>query len=253
MALGLAPNNLMTRLVQPPNDLRSAYEDFLEAFRSAAEDANKEVQFSNVPLPSCFTAPGDNAIAEFTTFVYLKDWPCKRLQGSKRLDVVIKARERFRRGSEWQLTKSTVYLNYLVDSGSGCQLVQSLHYDFEEPGQPGHPFFHVHLNVEPIPRDELVSKGINLDFDVPHPERECFVTTRIPTADMTFASVLYCLMADHLGSDTTGSGAGIFAGFAKEVQKIENRLPSLSFDALRDSLQRSFGNFKSPHWFAHMF
>jgi hypothetical protein len=238
--------------VVPPNALRSAYEDFREAFRSAAEDANREVYFSNVPIHDCFTDSGDAASADFTYFVYLKDWPCRKLAGTKQLDVIVKVRERFHRdGQQWRLTKSTVYVNYLVVGDGRRILAQALHYDFDEAGQPAHPFFHVQLTVDPIPQHELASKGIVVDFEVPNPAGECFVASRIPTPDMTFASVLYCLMADHMGAGT-GSGPAIFDTFANNVRPIQPRLPTLSFEALRNSLQASFGNFKSPHWFAHM-
>ena len=240
----------MPRVV-PPNALRSAYEDFREAFRSAAEDANREVQFSSVPIKDCFTDSGDAASAEFTYFVYLKNWPCRRLTRTKQLDVVVKVRERFRRGGQWQLTKSTVYVNYFVVTDGRRVLAQALHYDFDEAGQPAHPFFHLQLMDDPIPQNELANTGINVEFEVREPAGECFVATRIPTADMTFASVLYCLMADHMGAGT-GSGPAIFTAFAKNVKTIQGRLPPLSFDALRNSFQASFRNFKSPHWFAHM-
>jgi hypothetical protein len=241
----------MSRVISAPYKLRSAYEAFLEAFKIAVEDANREVIFSTVPLNACFTDPGDPENVDFKTFLHLKDWPCRKLEKGRRLDVVIKALERFKR-PEWRLTKSTVYLNYILVSDSKSELVQSLHYDFDEGGQPAHPFFHLQLNVEPIPQDELVDSGFDIEFSLPAPAPECWVTTRIPTSDMTFASVLYCLMADHLGTDTTGIGAGIFAQFNETVSKLQDRLPPLSFNALRQSVQRS-SDFKSSHWFAHMF
>lgn len=240
----------MPRVV-PPNALRSAYEDFREAFRSAVEDANREVYFSNVPIHDCFTDSGDAALADFTYFVYLKDWPCRRLARTKQLDIVVKVRERFRRAGQWQLTKSTVYVNYLVVTEGRRLLAQALHFDFDEAGQPAHPFFHVQLTEDPIPQHELAGIGINVDFEVRDPTGECFVATRIPTSDMTFASVLYCLMADHMGAGS-GSGPAIFASFANSVKAIQGRLPLLSFDALRNSFQASFASFKSSHWFAHM-
>jgi hypothetical protein len=240
----------MPRVV-PPNALRSAYEDFRAAFESAAEDANRAVYFSTVPIGDCFTDSGA-AIADFTYFVYLKDWPCRKLARAKQLDVIVKVREQFRRaGPQWHLTKSTVYVNYLVVADGRRILTQALHYDFDAAGQPAHPFFHVQLTEDPIPQHELASAGINVDFEVRNPAGECFVATRIPTSDMTFASVLYCLMADHMGAGTA-PGPGIFASFAKNVKSIEARLPQLSFDALRNSLRGSFDSFKSAHWFAHM-
>ena len=67
---------------------------------------------------------------------------------------------------------------------------------------------------------------------------------------MTFTSVLYSLMADHLCADKRD---GIFHQFADKVQAIKHeRLPPLRFEALKGSFGKSFTHFKSPHWFAHM-
>jgi hypothetical protein len=145
----------------------------------------------------------------------------------------------------WLLKRSTVYLNYFVVSNTTAVLVQSLHYDFVEGGQPHHPFFHVQLTHEPIPEADLRSTGFDLQLKLQEPSSECWVTTRIPTSDMTLASVLYCLVADHLGT-------GFFGQFAERVHSIQERLPPPSFDALKNSIQKSAAHLKSSHWFAHM-
>lgn len=230
--------------VLPPYKITSAYEDFIEAFRSAVEAANFEVVFPRRPLCSCFTKLGDSTDAEFEICLYLKGCPCRPLAGCKRLDIVIKALETFMMPS-WLLTKSSVYLNYFVVSDSAADLVQSLHYDFVDGGQADHPFFHLQLTDELIPEGELRSTGFDLEVRVPKQPNECWVTTRIPTPDMTLASVLYCVVADHLG-------AGSFKQFAENVHSIQDRLPPPSFDALKKSLARTSTHFKSSHWFAHM-
>jgi hypothetical protein len=242
---GSVPDTRMgTQTVLPPNPVGSAYESLIEAFRGAAEDANLSVHLPSRPVRSCFLQPGDATTAEFKESLYLKDWPCRRLAGSKRLDVAIMALETFARPS-WSLTKSTVYLNYFVVSDSKAELVQALHYDFVQDGQVGHPFFHVQLSDELIPVDDLRNAGFDLELDASAPSNHCWVTTRIPTPDMTLASVLYCLVADHLG-------AGVFSQFAKDVHSIQDRLPSPNFDPMRKSLQKSMAHLKSSHWFAHM-
>jgi hypothetical protein len=229
----------------PPNDVGSAYEAYLEAFRRAAEMANQKVKFPDRPIRSCFSQSG-NERAVFNRCLYLKGWPCRRLDANKRLDIVVKALETFTTVPEWLLTKSTVYLNYLVVSNSGAKLVQSLHYDFVAGGQPDHPLFHVQLDLELIPENELRSTGFDIDVNLPREPNECWVTSRIPTPDMTFPSVLYCLVADHLG-------AGIFKEFAKSIDSmLEGRLPPPNFDSLKRSMEESSAHFKSSHWFAHI-
>src|SRR4051812_42721737 len=115
--------------VTPPNKIGSAYEAFLEAFSTAAAAANHEVKFPDRPVRSCFRKIGDTSVV-FERCLYLKDWPSRRLGTNKRLDIAVKTLETFTTEPEWQLTKSTVYLNYLIVSNSTAKLVQSLHYDF---------------------------------------------------------------------------------------------------------------------------
>jgi hypothetical protein len=158
------------------------------------------------------------------------------------LDIVIKAVETFET-PKWVLTKSTVSVNYIVVKDSTAKLAQSLHYDFIATGQKDHPFFHAHLTDGRIPEDDLRDAGFELQL--PEQPSDCWVTTKIPTPDMTLASVLYCVVADHLG-------AGHFKQFAQKVEAIQGRLPHPGFDAIRKSLQTSSKHFKSSHWFAHM-
>jgi len=233
---------MTSQTVLPPNHVRSAYEEFLEAFRTAVEGANLNLSNQSRPLKSSFVEAGSNDTAAFTWSFYLKGWPCRRLPKNKRLDIVVKAMETFQRPA-WVLTKSTVYVNYFVISDAGPTLAQSLHYDFVEGGQHHHPFFHVQLTDELIPTDDLRSAGFELP--VPVSANECYVTTRIPTPDMTLASVIYCLMADHLG-------AGGFSQFAENVESIQNRIPAANFEAIKKSLGQFTAHFKSSHWFSHM-
>lgn len=233
-----------TQPVKPPYAVGGAYESLIETFRKTAEDADRNISLLPPPVLSCFTQPGSAATAEFKECFYLKNWPCRKLGGDKRLDIVVKALETFARPA-WSLTKSTVYVNYFVVSGSEAELVQSLHYDFVQDGQDDHPFFHVQLTHELIPETDLRSAGFDLEVKASSQTNHCWVTTRIPTPDMTLASVLYCLVADHFGE-------GVFRQFAKDVHSVQERLPSPNFEAMKKSLQKSMVHFKSSHWFAHM-
>lgn len=230
-----------------PNTIRGAYETFFEAFRKAGNMDNVSVSFSTLPLPDCFTDSGSKATVEFNRCVYLKDLRCQRLPGSKRLHVVIRVREEIIKvNGEWLLAHSTVYLNYFVVSNSTALLAQSLHYDFKDGGQPNHPFFHVELTDELIPVEHIRSTGFDLELKLPEQQVECWVTTRIPTPDMSFTSVLYSLAADHLQPH-------IFKQFAEDVESIiQKQIPRPAFDQLRESLKMNSLHFKSPHWFAHM-
>lgn len=230
--------------VNVPYHVWGAYEQFLEEFRQSIEEANAQVSFPDAPLVSCFTESGEATTVAFKRCLYLKDCPCRKLPRGKRLDIVIMALEEITRNS-WLLKRSTVYLNYIVVSNSQARLVQSLHYDFVEGGQANHPFFHVQLTDEPIPEADLRVTGFDLELKLPEPSNECWVTSRIPTCDMTLVSVLYCLVAHHLEE-------AIFRQFAERVDSIQERLPPPNFEALKGSLQQPSPHFKSSHWFAHM-
>lgn len=231
------------RLVIPPNPICLAYESFVDKFRRAVEEMNGQVLPSYVPIKSCFSESSDRGRSDFTIRLWLKGCPCERLPRGRRLDVVIKALETLDRSS-WVLIRSSVYLNYFLIANTMCQLVQSLHYDFVDGGQANHPFFHVQLTDKSMPEDDLRSVGFDLQLDVSEKPSQCWVDTRIPTPDMTLASVLYCLAADHL--------AKIFSQFAESVDAVQGRLPALRFEALTKSLKKSSLHFKSSHWFAHM-
>lgn len=230
----------------PPTIWR-AYESYLQNFQLAVEEASGQVFFPDRPVVSSFTDSGHGV--EFRRCLYLRGLPSRRLSRGKRLDLVIEALEQLERQTEgrntvWTLHKSTVHLNYIVVSAGAGKLAQSLHFDFDENGQIDHPFFHLQLTDEPIAADECMAAHV--DFEMQETDRtECYVTTRIPTCDMTLTSVLYCVAADHLGGT-------IFNGFAQRVDAMQDRFPPLRFEALKNSVAETSVHFKSIHWFAHM-
>ncbi len=232
------------KVVGTPNQVRGAYQDFLNYFEIAIENNNGFMFKPDPPLASWFVDSGAGSV-EFKGCFYLKNLQCRRLKGGKRLDVVAVGREELERSDPWRVKKSTVYLNYFTVADDKAQLVQSLHFDFDEKGQPEHPFFHLQLTHDLIPGADRLSAKFDLELH-PSPDNasECVVTTRIPTPDMTLTSVLYCLAADHLRTDT-------FQEFAERVEPIQGRLPILSFDALKASVSKVPAHFKSSHWFAH--
>jgi len=230
-----------SKVVGTPNQVRSAYEDFLGAFELALEDNAGQVLAADRPLHSCFTDFGQGTV-QFKRCLYVKNLPCRRLSGGKRLDVVIMGVEELERGDPWRVKKSTVYLNYFSVINTKGQLVQSMHFDFNEDVQTDHPVFHVQMSDEMIPKADMQSAHVDLEVQPVHPLNECWVTTRIPTPDMTLTSVLYILAADHLRTD-------IFDQFVKRVEPIQRRLPPLRFDTIKTSVQKTLTHFRSSHWF----
>jgi len=233
------------RTITPPPALSTAYVSLFEAFRDAVENAGGTVKLPSRAVSASFIERS-RTTADFAWSFYLKNWPHRRLSRGQRLDLLVSTLEAFDT-SPWRLTKSTVYMNsFIATSATTADLVQSLHFDFDSAGQDCHPYFHVQLSDELIP-DAHIADLRDDDFDLtlrPAQGQDlCFVTMRIPTAEMTLASVMYCLVADHLPR--------AFPEFARRIHIIQNRLPPPGFDALRASLRRS-RHFKSSHWFAHM-
>jgi hypothetical protein len=239
----------VSKVIQAPNKIRTAYEDFLGSFQIAVEEANGQVFAPDRPIGSCFTDSG-RATVEFKRCLYVRGLPSRRLNRSKRLDLIVMGLEELERGTGdnkdlWTLRKSTVRLNYIVVSDASGKLVQSLHFDFDQAGQADHPFFHVQLGDELISPGEYPAGHLDFEWESPPEPSECYVTARIPTSDMTLTSVLYCLAADHLNGD-------IFKQFALKVDPIQDRLPPLRFEALKNSVAKAAFHFRSSHWFAHM-
>ena len=229
------------KVVATPNQVRSAYEDFLGAFEKAVEDNAGQVFFPDPPLNSCFTDSGHGTV-NFKRCLYIKDLPCRRLSGAKRLDVVIVGLEELERDHTWRVRKSTVYLNYFTVADAKAQLVQSMHFDFDENVQTDHPVFHVQMSADMISPADRQSAHFEIEAQPLHVSNECWVTTRIPTPDMTLTSVLYTLAADHLRTE-------IFTQFVKGVEPIQHRLPPLRFETIKTSVQKSLKHLKSSHWF----
>ena len=226
-----------------PYKITGAYEAFLAEFQKVIEDADGRVVEPSA-IPSCFRQSAQTDSVDFEMCLRVKKCPCKKqLPRGKQLDIVIKALERLEKGS-WSLVRSTVYVNYFLLTDSTARLVRAFHYDFEKGGQVAHPLFHMQLLDETIPEPDLRSVGFEGTTKLPEEALESCIGTRIPTADMTLSSVLYCLVADHLE-------APAFGHFAKNVRSIQDRLPTLGFDTLKASLEASAAHFKSSHWFAH--
>ena len=73
-----------------------------------------------------------------------------------------------------------------------------------------------------------------------------FRMQRIQTSDMTLASVLLCLAADHLEP-------AAFVDFKARVIEIQKSMPVPRYHAgMRKSLGNDLSRLGSSHWFAHM-
>jgi hypothetical protein len=140
------------------------------------------------------------------------------------------------------LTQSTVRVNYFEIKGHAAKMVECIHYDYVHPPQDDqHPVFHAQFDDKPITPDGGLRGSFN--YTVEFKGFRCFKSARIPTADMTFSSVLLSLAADHLGGS-------FFQSFKEKVLSLQDRLPHPDIEDLRRSLGSRCTHLKSSHWFA---
>ncbi|HMG11728.1 MAG TPA: hypothetical protein VK571_01000, partial [Gemmatimonadaceae bacterium] len=160
--------------------------------------------------------------------------------GKERINILVQAREKIRREDQLLLT-SVVAVNYFeVPSG---QLLQAFHFDYD-PDQADHPLFHMQVTNRCIelPPGYVEQLEINIP---PEPAARVLRCARIPTCDMTFASVLLCLTADHVGGT-------IFAEFLERICELQQEMPQPDIGKLSDSLGAALTNVRSSHWFRHL-
>lgn len=215
------------------------YEALIQELKDVGTKANCGDVTEAKPIHSCFRS--DTAGNElFECALHLKEWRWKGVSGKERINILVQAREKIRR-SDYRLLNSTVCVNYFrVHDG---KLLQAFHFDYN-PCQPDHPLFHMQVTDRCI---ELSAADLAaLEVTLPAPgENGVLRCARVPTCDMTLASVLLCLAADHVGGT-------IFAEFFARICDLQKDMPQPDIVKLRESLGASPGNVRSSHWFRHL-
>lgn len=223
-----------------PYKVTAKYELLIEALSLAGTSADCGEVVLAKPVLGCFSP--DNADEEsFDCTLYLKGWRWKGVSPKERINILIHAKERIR-STDHVLLSSTVCVNYFTALDNVPKLLQAFHYDYD-PGQKDHPLFHMQVTNRCI---ALSSVDIEqLEIQIPAAVAPVLRCARVPTCDMTLASVLLCLAADHVGG-------GLFAEFLEKIYEFQKEMPQPNIDKLRHSLGVPVQDVRSSHWFRHM-
>jgi hypothetical protein len=224
-----------------PYKVTGKYELLIDALNEAGTSADCGEVTSAKPILSCFHS---GAVGEvlFDCTLYLKSWRWKGVSTKERINILVHAREKIRR-ADHVLLSSTVCVNYFTASDAQPELLQAFHYDYD-PGQMDHPLFHMQVTNRCIalPAADSEQLEIQIPVAVAPAVLRC---ARGPTCDMTLASVLLCLAADHVGGR-------LFAEFLAKICEIQKEMPQPNINKLCQSLGTPIQDVRSSHWFAHM-
>jgi hypothetical protein len=222
----------------------SVYERLLEAIDDAAAKANAGAVRRRQSRVSNFKRQG--SVVEFGCYVIFENWKWRASHTHERVTIVLHAQEELAANCT-ALNRSTVRVSYFDARDDGVRPLHTVHFDFG-PQQICHPTFHAQLTADPIipPDDEAEELKCEVHFTPTFDKGRCFQNARIPTCDMTLASVLLCLAADHLGVE-------FFREFKANVIEIQKSMPVPSYDEeMRKSLGGDLRRLSSSHWFAHL-
>ncbi len=222
-------------------EVSSRYEQLIVAIEDAANQANAGIVHRRQSLVGCFHKHSDNVT--FCCYLVMENWKWRAAKTSEIVTIVVQVTETLSKDAG-TLVESVVGVSYFEMKGAKPAVLHSIHYDFGPPLKC-HPTFHAQFSAQPfIPPSEEISQ-LNCDLDFENSTSRCFKNARIPTSDMTFASVLLCLAADHIGGQ-------FFAEFKAKVLEIQELMPKPSCESLQMSLQADRSHLGSSHWFAHM-
>lgn len=223
-----------------PYKVTGKYELLIDALSKVGTNADCGEVALPKPAISCFSFE-DSGVVVFDCIMYLKSWRWRGASKKERVNILVHAKERIRR-SDQVLLSSTVCVNYLTVADDRSDLLQAFHYDYD-PGQADHPLFHMQITNRCIALSatDLELLEMQLPAVATPPVLRC---ARVPTCDMTLASVLLCLAADHVGGK-------LFEEFLAEICELQKEMPHPNLDTLGRSLGASIRDVRSSHWFRH--
>lgn len=145
--------------------------------------------------------------------IYLQDWLANSTS-HKKIDILLDGSEVVD-PKKSVIIKSSVNVNYFDTSKKGAKVLkplESIHYDYEDSQNAGHPIFHAQVSESLI---TSFSDSFNRYRVAPVQLDGRLKGIRIPTAHMSIISVLITLIADHTGRKTKESG----------IKKVGNKIP----------------------------
>jgi hypothetical protein len=226
-----------------PYKVTVKYELLIAALSEAGTSADYGEVVSAKPILSCFRESEHNPEEVlFECLLFLKNWRWKGVSKRERINILIHARERILRDN-YALLSSSVCVNYFTGEDDQPELLQAFHYDFATD-QADHPLFHMQVTNRCIALSPADIEQLEMQMPavVPPAVLRC---ARVPTCDMTLASVLLCLTADHVGG-------GLFAEFLTKICELQKEMPQPNIAKLGASLGAAIQDVRSSHWFRHV-
>jgi len=166
------------------------------------------------PVLSCFRS-NDAGEVVFDCTLLLKNWRWKGVSTRERINILIHARERIHRTSQ-VLLSSTVCVNYFTASND--QQNSSRHSTTITTKPSGI----IHCSTCRSLIDVLLCRPedmSSLKYKCRRKRQHRYSVAReFQLADMTLASVVLCLAADHVGG-------GLFAEFWKKIVEFQKEMP----------------------------
>lgn len=228
-----------------PYKVTEKYDLLVTALEEASVNADCGMVELAKPVQGCFKQVSAAKVS-FECILHLKDWKWKGVSKStkERVNILVHAKESIRK-RDHALLSSTVCVNYFVSEAGAGRLLQAFHYDYN-PCQRDHAMFHMQMTNRCIAVDGPAIESLKLEFSLPNEAAAIVVrSARVPTCDMTLASVLLCLAADHVG------GAH-FSEFFSRACDLQTEMPHPLIGKLRKSLGATPANLHSSHWFQHL-
>lgn len=230
----------------------SFYNGLIDAFMESAGNAgvytnNTRVHFARVPCRAC--PPGSKAI-ELTEPLRIKsdikkNNPFTPNSKSAKGSIVayVHLSEMVKETNQFLIEKSTIEVAYTHDKLSEIDFILGMHYDYEFDSKtseplPRHPLFHAQVT------NELRALGPYLKDDIAATiSREIyFPATRIPTAHLSFTSVLINLAAD-IFTEVEFNKFIAFVRGKTEFPKMENQ-------PFSRRVEKNMANMRACAWYA---
>lgn len=226
------------------------YISFWNLFRNECNKNNLSVAPYSLPFSSKRDKETGAFVLALSEPIHLQNWPENSASKTKKIDILIKGTEYIDATTNF-VVKSNVSVNYFDASKRDINILiplESIHYDYEEPCEAGHPIFHAQLSAALI-KEKFDSFN---RFQVKDDHMGSRLKgIRIPTAHMSLVTVLIGLVADHSPRKKNGTAesAPVLEAILAGIK--EKSFPLVCCSVLQSKMKdRDISSFKSSMWYS---